>query len=152
MNYVCQITDEKDQHFLKIKKRTPAQEIPIVLGTCYGEILTYMHEVNLKMSGAPFVIYYNMDMNDLEIDICIPLAVESKGRGHIQSDKMDKGQYISTLHIGPYQTLNNAYRSVTEYIQTNNIAITGIAYEFYLNDPQEVAPEDLQTRIMFKLL
>jgi effector-binding domain-containing protein len=151
MNYTCKITEEQDMPFLKIRTRTPVEELPVVLGKYFGQIIAYMHETSIKMSGAPFVAYYNMDMSDLEIDVCVPVAVETKGNGNILADKLGRGNYVSTLHIGPYHQVEGAYKAITEYIQVNNIDITGVAYEFYLNDPQEVKEEELQTQVMFKI-
>jgi len=152
MNYAFQITNEEKKHLLKIKRRVAVQDIPTILGECYSKIVQYMHEVSASMSGAPFVAYYNMDMNDLEIDIVIPVATEIPGKGDIEADILPAGEYISTLHIGPYSTMEPAYHAITEYIQTEKLEITGVAYEFYLNDPSEVPESELQTRIMFRIL
>jgi effector-binding domain-containing protein len=44
-----------------------------------------------------------------------------------------------------------AYEELTQWISGHGYEATGTAYEFYLNEPGKVSPEQLQTRIVFPL-
>jgi effector-binding domain-containing protein len=61
------------------------------------------------------------------------------------------GKLAQCLYIGPYNKIEPAYNALTEWVKENGYEATGVAYEFYLNDPGEVAPEELLTQIVFPL-
>ena len=44
-----------------------------------------------------------------------------------------------------------AYNALAAWVEAEGHTPTGVAYEFYLNDPGEVAPEEIQTEIAFPL-
>lgn len=152
MKHTCIVTDEKKINVLKIRTVTAASELSNTLGRCYGKLMQFIQENNIQMSGAPFAVYYNMDMDNLDIEAGIPIASEASGQDDIVFSNIPDGKYVSTVHIGPYESVEAAYHDLSAYTDENNLKPSGIAYEFYLNDPGEVKPEDIQTRIMFSLL
>lgn len=152
MKHTCIITNEKEINVLKIRTHTSASELANTLGSCYGRIMQHLQEGTIQMSGAPFVIYYNMDMNDLDIEVGIPIASKTTGDGEVTIGVIASGKFLSTIHSGPYETVEKAYQDLGLFIEENNLNPTGLAYEFYLNDPSEVRPEDIQTKIMFPLV
>ncbi len=152
MKHVCVVTEEKSVNVLKIRTRSSASELPVTLGLCYNKIITYLQNESLQMNGAPFVVYYNMDMENLDIEIGIPIASEAKGNEEIISSIIPSGKYVSTIHVGPYDTLESAYKDLGQFLEDKKLQPSGIAYEFYLNDPSEVTLEEIQTKIMFSLI
>jgi len=50
-----------------------------------------------------------------------------------------------------YHILGAAYNEMTDWMQKNQCIPTGVAYEFYLNSPEEVPESELLTKIMFPL-
>jgi effector-binding domain-containing protein len=111
--------------------------------------MTYMQVHGVGMNGAPYVAYYNMDMTDLDIEVGVPVAMVTEGNGRVESDVLPSGKYASTLHIGPYSTLEPAYRALMAYMENHNLKSNGPAYEFYLNDPQDTPENKLETKIQF---
>ncbi len=151
MSYNCEVKEQPAQPVLAIRTRTPVQQLPQVLGEVYGKIGKYLGELQQPPAGAPFAAYYNMDMNDLDIEIGFPIATKLAGKDDIQAGEIPEGLIASCIHIGPYDKLGPAYEALTEYVKGQGHEPTGIAYEFYLNDPMETAPEALQTQIVFPL-
>jgi len=113
--------------------------------------MQYLGQLNEQASGAPFVTYYNMDMQDLDIDIGIPVAKKIADKDDIKLIEIPEGKYASCLYIGPYTGMAPAYELLTKYVEDKGLESTGIAYEMYLNDPAVVPPEKLQTQILFPL-
>ena len=123
-----------------------------VIGPLYGRIMAYVGELGAAPTGAPFVAYYNMDMADLDIEVGFPVDRALPSRGDLAAGVLAAGDYGSCMHIGPYDQVGPAYNALTEFIQQQGRTPTGIAYEFYFNSPQETAPEQLQTLVVFPLV
>jgi effector-binding domain-containing protein len=102
-------------------------------------------------AGAPFVVYYNMDMQNLDVEIGFPVSRSLSEQGNIQAGQIFGGKFATCLFIGPYSEVGSAYDALTKFVADKGFDPTGVAYEFYLNDPQTVKPAELQTQIYFPL-
>ncbi len=151
MSYKCEIIERDAQNTLSIRTTSSVQNLPEVLGKNYGVIMQYLGQLNEQMVGAPFVAYYNMDMQNLDIEIGIPVAKKISSKDEIKASEIPRGKYASCLYIGPYSGVAPAYETLAKYIEDQGYEPTGIAYELYLNDPSVVSPEELQTEILFPL-
>jgi effector-binding domain-containing protein len=110
-----------------------------------------MAELGEQCAGPPYAAYYNEDMENLDVEIGCPVARELPGRGEIRAGEIPGGKVATCLHIGSYSDIGPAYVALSQWMEENDHAPAGAAYEFYLNDPDETPPEELQTQIMFPL-
>ena len=151
MSYNCRVEELPPRPVLSIRTRTRVEELPQAIGRAYGEIAQYLGELQEQPAGPPFVAYYNMDMQDLDVEIGFPVARPLSGRGDVQPGKIPGGTAATCLHTGPYGEIEPAYAALSAWIQDNGYEATGVAYEMYLNDPQETPPQELKTQILFPL-
>ena len=151
MDYKCEIKEMPAQPVLSIRTKSAVQELPQVLGASYGAIAQYLGSLGENPIGAPFVAYYNMDMQNLDIEIGFPVSHPIAGQGNIQPNQVFGGKVATCLYVGPYSDVGTAYDALTQFIKDKGVESTGAAYEFYLNDPQTVQPSELQTQIYFSL-
>lgn len=151
MDYQCQIVEQPAQITLVVRTRTAVSNLPQVLGEAYHGILNYLAETDGKCIGAPFVAYHNMNMDDLDIEIGFPVSKTLPGKGNIQAGEIPAGKQATCLYVGPYNQVHPAYGALMQFIQEKGLSPTGVAYEFYLNDPDETPESELQTKIAFPL-
>lgn len=153
MEYQCEIVEQQAQTTLVVRTRTAVGNMPQVLGEAFHGILNYLDETDGKCIGAPFVAYYNMDkdMDNLDIEIGFPVSKKLLGKGEVQSSEIPAGKQATCLYVGPYNQIEPAYGVLMKYVQEKELTPTGVAYEFYLNDPGETLESDLQTKIVFPL-
>lgn len=151
MEYHCELIDRPAQPTLVIRTRTAAQNLPQVVGQAYGAIMAYAGRLGLQPGGAPFVAYYNMDMEDLDMEIGFPFEQPPPGEGSVLAGEIPGGKAAACLHVGPYDQLGGAYDALNKWMQANGHTPTGVAYEFYLNDPQTTPPAELRTQLVFPL-
>ena len=151
MVYECEIKEQPAQPTLSIRTRTPVQEMPQVLGQAYGAIAQYLGALGEQPAGPPFVAYYNMDMEDLDIEVGFTVSTTTAGRGNIEAGELPPGKIATYVHKGPYSELGPAYTTLSEWIEAHGYEAAGVAYEFYLNDPGETPPQELLTQIAFPL-
>lgn len=147
MAYQCEVNEQPAQPVVSLRTRVAVQDLPQVLGDSYGALMRHLIGLGEFPCGAPFVAYYNMDMQDLDIEIGFPVKHALPGNGEIRAGSIPAGKYAATVYTGPYPDIAPAYEALSAWIRRNGVEPTGVAYEFYLNDPQSTPPPELQTQI-----
>ena len=151
MECSCEMKEQAPQPTLTIRTRTVVQDLPQVMGESYGAIAQFLAGVGEHPAGPPFAAYYNMDTKDLDVEIGFPVSKEIAGKDNIQCGELPRGKIATCVYYGPYVEMVPAYETLASWVEENGYEATGIAYEFYLNDPGEVPPEELMTQIVFPL-
>jgi effector-binding domain-containing protein len=151
MDFHCEIKEQATQPTLSVRVRTPIDGLPQILGESYGKIAGYLAELGEQPAGAPFASYYNMDMQDLDVEIGFPVVKALQGKDDIQASEVPGGKLGYALHTGRYADIAPAYDTLTHFVKEQGYELTGVAYEFYLNDPGETPQDELQTQIVFPL-
>ena len=151
MTYPCQFVEQSAQPVLSVRTRTTVQNLPSLLGKAYGEIAHYLGELGEQPAGPPFTIYYNMDMQDLDIEAGVPVAKRLAGRGEIQTSELPAGTVATCLYTGPYSDMAPAYGALTQWVAERGYEPTGVVYEVYLSDPNETPPQEMKIQIVFLL-
>ena len=151
MSYKCEVKEQTTQPTLAIRTRVSVQDLPQTLGEAYGAIAQYLGELGEQPAGPPFAAYHNMDMQNLDVAIGFPVSRKLAGRDDIQAGEIPGGKAATCLYVGPYAEIEPAYTALSEWMKDNGYKATGVAYEMYLNDPEETPPQELQTQIVFPL-
>lgn len=146
-----EIKETKELNTAMVRLITPAGELPNVIGGAYGEIAAYMENKGMAFAGPPFVIYHNMDMEALDVEIGFPVARVIEGEGRVKPGKIQGGRVASAMHTGPYETLENTYTELMDFVKEKGLTACEWMYETYLNSPEDTAIEDLKTEIFFPL-
>lgn len=136
---------------LAVRTRTPVAQLPQVLGQTFDLIYQYLQEIGERPVEAAYAAYYNLDMNDLDIEAGFITAQPLPGRGEIQSSEIPGGKRASTLYKGPYSQMEPVYKAFSEWMAANNCVPTGVVYELYYNDLSQVPESELLTKIIFPL-
>lgn len=151
MSYQCESKFQDAQPVFSIRARTSLQDLPQVIGRAYGQIMQYLTRQGEQPTGAPFVAYYNMDMQDLDIEIGFPVSRSLPAEGEFQPGCIPAARVATCLYTGPYSEMAPAYEELNTWIKENGCQPAGVVYEIYLNSPAEVTPEELKTQIVFPL-
>ncbi len=146
-----EIKEMAEKLTLTIKTETSVQGLPILLGKTYGEIMQYIQSIGAKPTGEAFVIYYNTDMSNLNVEIGFTVDGKYPNKGQIKSSSIPGGKYAIALHVGPYETLTKTYDELNAFILTSGNEAQTWVYEVYLNNPQENPKEQPKTMIYFPL-
>ncbi len=149
MSYQCEVKNQPAQKTLSIRTRTAVQDLSQVFGKGYGAIAQYLGELGEQPIGPPFAAYYNMDMEDLDVELGFPVGRDLPGRAEIKAGEIPGGQVATCLSTGPYSEIESGYTALTRWMEEKGYEATGVSYELYLNDPNETPPAELQTQIIF---
>ena len=101
----------------------------------------------------PFIVYHTIidEETDGDIEIGVPVAAPFDEVGQVTSRTLEGGTMATTMHHGPYQEIGPAYHTLTGWISEHGHEIVGPPRETYLNDPSEVTPDELLTKVEFPI-
>ncbi len=151
MSYDCHFVEQAAQPTLSIRTRTTGQDLPQLMGKAFGNVAGYLGERGDQPAGPPFAVYYNLDMQNLDVEIGFPVAGPVPGKGDVQTSEIPAGKYAACLYTGAYSDMAPAYEALSQWVRENGYEATGVALEVYLSDPGQVPPPQLQTQILFPL-
>ena len=137
MAFEIKILILEDQPTLVMKTVTPAKKLPEFFGKAFGGVMAYLAELGEQPVGMPFGAYFNLDMSALEMSAGFPVGKSLPGKGEIVHEVIPGGKFLSTVFEGPYNAMEPVYTALNEYAKQNGFELTGVAYEYYLNDPTE---------------
>ncbi|HDS62681.1 MAG TPA: MerR family transcriptional regulator [Methanofollis liminatans] len=106
----------------------------------------------VKVSGTVISICYagDEDGSDCDVEVALPVTGAVTVRDPAVGVRMLPGcRALSVLYRGPYENLPLAHRQVREYLDTHGLCQAGPEREVYLNDPAQIAAEDLMTEIQY---
>ncbi len=152
MNTVCELKNRQAMDVLSVRTVCPVTQLPQVLGQTYAKIEAYLARLGKTPIYAPFVVYYNMDMDALDIDVGFPVEPNLPGEGEILSHEMAAGAALTATYTGPYDRMQEAYAAIDTWAGEHAAQRSGVVYEFYHNDPTVTPPEQLVTEIVFPLV
>jgi len=149
MVYQITLKQQASQPVLSIRKITSISRLPEEIGKAYGMIAMYLQELGEQPAGAPFTAYYNMDMENLDVEMGFPVSKPMEGRGEIKAGIIPEGKYAEGMYKGPYSEISSAYDAISAWMDEKGLTPTGAAYEYYFNTPGEVPDSELLTKIVF---
>lgn len=149
MGYQFELTDEKELPALSMRVRTPVGNLKNEFGRVYGEIMAYLEETGEKTEGPAFGGYFNMDMEDLDVEIGFIMPKVVPGKGNVQASSIPAGKQVSCMFKGGYEDMEPVYNAMMEWMGEKGLETTGASYEYYYNSPEEVPMSELLTKIVF---
>ena len=151
MDYKIKILELEDQPTLSMRETQPVEKLPEFFGKAFGGVIAYLQELGEEPRGMPFGKYYNLDMNALDVEAGFPVTKVIPAKGEVNASSIPAGTFISTVHIGSYDSMEPAYDALKKWAKENGFETTGICYEYYLNDPSESPEIVAETEIRFPI-
>lgn len=108
-----------------------------------------------KANGAPFFCYYVMDQNTRmgEMDLCVPTAENPNANG-ITTKEIPRVKAVCVTHVGPYNTMQNAYEAIDRFARENELSLKPPFREVFIKGPGMIFkgnPEKYITEIIFPI-
>ncbi len=147
MSWNIELKEQNLQPMLFIKVKTSVEGLQKIIGESYMKIMAYLTELGQQPSFAPFAAYYNLDMQNLEVELGFPVAKQLPGKSEILAGQIPPGRMISCVYKGAYAGMEKLYTEMFQWIAENGYEFVGVVYEYYLNSPMEVPESELLTRV-----
>jgi effector-binding domain-containing protein len=148
MSYEIEVVELTPQPTLVIEAEVAPQdlgaELARILPTVHGHVMAK----GGQMAGMPFLRYLGMGTATFSIQAGVPVAEAMPGEGEIRSIELPGGRTATTLFLGPYHEVANAWDALNAWCADQGIEVDFGGWDVYENDPSTVTdPSQLRTRI-----
>ncbi|MCK9441826.1 MAG: GyrI-like domain-containing protein [Methanothrix sp.] len=146
------VVDEKPQMVAGMRRRGHYKEIAKMLPALFE----YVMGRGARIAGPPLYLWHETSVEDAQradeagnadIEVCVPIAEKIPENDDIKCYELFGGRMAKIVHKGPYEACGPAYERLFAWLLENDLKLTGPIREAYLNDPREVAPEEILTTI-----
>ncbi len=113
----------------------------------FKELFREIEKRGLKQAGPVQMLYHNKEFDPERSDVEAQVVVS----GDSPDIKLKPAQLCAAVsHHGPYDELNLAYEALCRWLAENpEYRICAPAIDRYLNNPDNTAPDDLETGVLF---
>lgn len=105
-------------------------------------------------AGMPFNLYYDGEHADpADMESCVPLKPGFTPTG-VEVRELPAVRAVCTLHVGPYQELNLAYKALLDYAEREGLELALPSREYYQKGPGPLFkgnPEKYETLVTIPL-
>ena len=149
-----ELTNQEPQIAVATRKTAVSMEqISEVTTEGFTRLMGYLTEKGKKIAGAPYLAYMNgnEDFTQFDIELGIPVDEAVPAEGDYYMSNSYKGKAISTIYKGAYKDIEVAYVALMDYAKDNALELTGVYYDYYINDPAETPENELLTQVVFPI-
>jgi AraC family transcriptional regulator len=147
-----EIKDIKESKAAYVSVTGPYDQIPEIL----EEVVGYVTAENLQITEPPYGVYINSPMDvppeELQYEMGITFIGDANGDSRVKIKEIPAHQAVSTVYKGPYGQAAQIYQALIKYANENGYNIVGPVKEIYMNNPMEVAENELLTEVQFPLM
>jgi effector-binding domain-containing protein len=147
-----ELQEQKAQPVLSIRTHTSLELLPKLIGENYMKIMSYLTELGETPAEAPYTAYYNMDMQNLDVEMGFPVSKLLPEKGDITAREIPQGKIVTVMYKGAYSGMEKTYNDIFKWISENRYTPAGVYYEYYFNSPMEVPESELLTKIVIPVV
>jgi effector-binding domain-containing protein len=114
------------------------------------KVETYVAKAGLKTDGLPMTIFLATDDRGFDYEAAVPLAETPKDppHGEIAAGQSPEGHALKFVHRGSYESLDDAYEAITNYLDEKRLVSTNVLIEQYVTDPVTADEKNLVVNIL----
>ena len=131
MSVKCEKVQKPERHALVVRTVTAVENLPKAIGSSYQKIMALMGEYGEQPVDVPYVAYFNMDMQNLEVEIGFIVGKPLEGRDEVQAVIYPAGAVATCMHTGPYQAMEPTYAALSAWIKEQGLEASGAVFEYY---------------------
>ncbi len=132
-----------------IRTKARADALGPAMGELFPAVLGFVLASPAEPEGPPFCRYLAMDGEEWEIECGMAVSEAVAGEGRIEATELPGGAAVTTMHVGPYETLGQSWEVLQGWVAQNGKAAAAAPWEVYWTDPGEVQdPAQWRTEIV----
>lgn len=145
VTYEVSVEEHSEQAAATIAQRLPQSGIPAFLQAAFPELFGALQAQAVDPVGPPFARYAPR-ADGFEVTAGIPVSSPIVTVGRVRPGSLSGGTVATTVHVGTYDRLAEAFHAVIDWIGVQGYAIAGDPWESYLDGPDVPEP---RTRVSF---
>lgn len=143
--YTPQIIETAPQKVFGLRRNINMGEFADII----NDMLAELKAKGLTCKGPVQMLYHDNELKFENMNVEVVTAVNEDCDG---ANTLPGGTFVKVMHKGPYEEIHYAYEALAAWMaQHPEYKISGPSRECYLNSPCAVAPQELETEVMFQL-
>ncbi|MEQ1856696.1 MAG: AraC family transcriptional regulator [Longimicrobiales bacterium] len=152
MSYAIEKKNQTPQPVLYVRRRVAREQIANTIGEALGLVFAYAQQHGVALSGHPLTRYPEVGpgMVTLEPSMRIASAAGLAPGGDVQIQTLPGGPAAVTMHLGPYESLHEAYAALEVWIEGQGLVPSDAPWEDYITDPATTPnPSEWRTQVVW---
>jgi effector-binding domain-containing protein len=125
------VEDREPLPVLSIRQTVAVADLAQAQGQGLGELWRALQARGLVPAGPPFVRYHTFGETETDLELGVPLSEGATGEGRVEAGELPGGPAIVTWHIGPHDSLGEAYGRLGTWLAQHRREAAGPAWEVY---------------------
>ena len=135
-----------------IRTKARQQDLGPVMDELFPLVLAFVLESPAAPAGPPFCRYLSIGGEEWEIECGMAVTEPLTGKGRVEAAELPGGAVLSTMHVGPYETLGQSWDALDRWVKQEGKVPGGAAWELYVTDPAVVTdPAECRTELVMPL-
>jgi AraC family transcriptional regulator len=155
MSYTVSKKELAPQPVLVVRRKIKRSEIAATIGGSLPHVFLYAQKNGIALTGLPFTRYLEFGPGLITIEPGMRVAEgapKASGDSEVIADTLPGGPAASTIHMGPYDKLSEAYGAIEQWMESEGLKPAGAPWESYLTDPGDYPdPKDWKTEVLWPL-
>lgn len=143
-----ELIEQSPRHLVGIRRKVHVSELPTFYAEVLPRVMNWVHGRGIAPASAPISVWCEMDMESGIADTHAGCFVENavEGEGEITAGATSGGDVLKVVHQGGYDSMGQTWGRV--YQRAKELGRRpGTGWEIYIDDPGEVAADELRTEI-----
>ncbi len=135
-----------------IRTKARQQDLGPVMDELFPAVLAFIQASGAQPAGPPFCRYLSIGGEEWEIECGMAVTEPVAGEGRVEAAELPGGAALSTMHVGPYETLGQSWDALDRWVKEEGKIPGGAAWELYVTDPAVVTdPAECRTELVMPL-
>ena len=114
-------------------------DLPQLLGQAFEDAAAAITRSGATFAGPPFARYLTMAPR-ITAEVGFPFEGEVIPAGRVYRTTLPGGRAVTTIHIGPYETLAATWEATGAWLVAQGLAPAGTPWESYRSEPDATPP------------
>jgi len=122
-----------------------------IISGALKKVEAYMAQKGLKADGLPMTIFTSTDDHGFDYEAAFPLAEAPKQeppQGEVAFGKSPDGHALEFVHRGSYDSLDDTYEAITNYLDDKQLESQDVLIEQYVTDPTKTDANNLVINVL----
>lgn len=140
------------QPILFARRRVARNDLAKAIAECLGAAFGLAMQKGYAIGGRPFSRYPEVGPGLLTLEAGCVLASPAPGAGEVEAGFLQAGPAAVAMHAGSYDTLQETYAAMQQWIERQGLRTAGAPWESYITDPAEhPSTADWRTQVFWPL-
>ena len=145
VQYEIKIHSVPTRHLAVVRQRLKRSDLGANLISFLDRVYAKVHAGKVVQTGQNVFVYKDGTKDHITVEVGVEVAGPFEDTEDVIYSNTPSGEVASTLHIGPYSDLGEAYDALSQWCREHHRAQANICWEVY--GDWEEDPAKLQTEV-----